>query len=105
MTFESHSSCMSFPQDRSEPMKPFLPEAKRKAKDERHVSCVCGIMVPVARLKFSFHHPCTDGGATCMIETEEKETGFLKNRRENLLYAACLPADTAAMWKSYGNSD
>ena len=41
---------------------------------------------------------------SCMIEMKEMETGFLRNQRESLLYAACLPADTAAMGKSYGNS-
>lgn len=71
MTFASHSSCMSFPQNRSKPMEPCLPEAKRKAKDERHVSCVCRIMVPVARLKFSYRHASTDGGTPYLIELAE----------------------------------
>ena len=43
MTFKYQGSCMSFPQSRSEPIEPCLPEAKRKARDERHVSCVCGV--------------------------------------------------------------
>jgi hypothetical protein len=66
-------------------MKSCLPEAKKKARDERYVSCVCKVVTPVAGLRFSCHHPCT----ICVMRPAQSSQKIMKK--------ACLRVEKNAL--------